>query len=191
MGQFLVAGFTALVIALAGPATLANACACCAASGTWRVSIITAERVVAAIKATRRFDGLAAAGDPGSPFEPEEARRVHLESASATRIVIAGKKGRLVITPSKTAVFREMDITFAAGRAGAGSAKLLKTYGILGRAQLSGEFVDLFEAKQVRVTIAVLGVGNNCPTKHDMKRWQIRLRSGSRTVGHAIFPAPR
>ena len=184
--------FAVLPLALAAAFIMASnafACACCAEKGTWRVSIISSAKVVAAIRATRKVTGIAAVGDPGSRHEPEEARKVRMVSAAPHQIVLAAGKGKIVLRLSKTAVFREIDITFAAGRGGAGGAKLLKTYNVLGTAQLSGDFAKLFGAKAVRASVAVFGVGNNCPGGQDMKRWQIRFRHGSRTVGHASFPA--
>ncbi len=183
---------TALTSAVMSTLILTNhayACACCAEKGTWRVSIITTAKVVAAIKASRQSQGIAAVGDPGSRHEPEEARKIRLVSAAPNRIVLASRQGRVVLKLSKTAVFREVDITFAAGRGAVGGAKLLKTYNALGRAQLSGDIAKLFGTKTVQAAIAVFGVGNNCPGRRDMKRWQVRFRLGSRTLGHASFPA--
>ena len=182
----------ALTSAVVGTLILAGhayACACCAEKGTWRVSIITTAKVVAAIQASRQARGIAAVGDPGSRHEPEEARKIRLVSTTPNRIVLASRQGRVVLKLSKTAVFREVDITFAAGRGAAGGAKLLKTYNVLGKAQLSGDIAKLFGTTTARATVAVYGVGNNCPGRRDMKRWQVRFRLGSRTLGHAFFPA--
>lgn len=189
MKRYVSAVAGGLLLAGAGGGTAA-ACACCAEPGTWRVSIIESNKVVAAARQVRQTGGTAAIGDPGSRHEPEEARKVRLVSAG-DRVVIASAKGRITFTPSKTGVLREVDITFAAGRGSAGSAKLLKSYAVLGQARLTGDLAKLMGASQVRATLAVRGVGNNCPDPKDMKVLQLRLRKGSRTVGHVTFGPAR
>lgn len=189
MRKMLMAAFVPLAAFTASPTTTAYACACCAEQGAWRVSIVTSDKVMAALRATNQRRGVAAVGGPGSRYEPEEARKIRLISATGGQIVLASAKGRIVLKPSKSAVLRVLDITFAAGRGGAGGAKLLKTYSALGQATISGDLAKLFGAKAARVSLIVLGVGNNCASSKDMKRWQIRLRKGSRTIGHATFPA--
>jgi hypothetical protein len=191
MRNLLIAAFAPLAAFAVNPTTTAYACACCAEQGTWRVSIVTSEKVMAAVLATNQRRGVAAMGGPGTRHEPEEARKVRLISAVGGQIVLASAKGRIVLKSSNYAVLRVLDITFAAGRGGAGGAKLLKTYSALGQATISGDLAKLFGAKSARVSLVVLGVGNNCASSKDMKRWQIRLRKGSRTIGHATFPASR
>lgn len=187
MRKSLISCLVAFAPVVAVPTGPAVACACCAEPGTWRVSIVIRDKLIAALKATKLKTGVLAAGDPGSRADAGETMKARLVAATPQRLVIATPKGRLVVRPSKTAVFREVDISFAAGKGSAGSAKLLKSYAVLGQATLSGGVAKMFKAKLARATIAVRGTGNNCPNAQDMKLWQVRLRLGSRTIGHATF----
>lgn len=165
----------------------ARACACCAEPNTLTISPSKAATVFGRLKAVGATAGALVKGAPGTQREAEERLAATLLSTGGGRLVLRTPKGSLTFEPKGRAWLRSEDITFAAGRGGAGSATLLHTYTVNGFVQLKGDAAALLGVRRARAVLMVRGAGNACVEGGNMRVWYLLIRRGTKLLGAAVF----
>jgi len=170
----LLAGVGLAAAVLTGAGRDALACACCA---DLHVRVITRIKVADAIAALGKSTGT------GTLTIAKRDRKARFAVSKDKRIMIRTADGAMVFSPAGPVWHRRTDISFIAGRGGAGSAQLLKEYVLRGPVRGTGVFKTLLGEKAVSARLVLYGVGNACAAPRDLRKWVIHLVRGRKVLG--------